>query len=122
MIEADLRNHLINDPAVNAIIGSRMFLKKPIDQQTQPYLTFSRPVKTRDMVSEENRFRIIAFSKDTEQLEILAAAIIDSLEGKTLLNNNFYYRNSFLAQTDSEEKLADGFFWSILTFRFKHTT
>ncbi len=120
MIETDLRATLLANTTVNAIISGRMFLKKPIRAQTDPYLTYFRPSKTRDMVSEKNRFQIFAFSKDTLELENLARAIINALEGKKVLNGNRYYSNSLVAQADSDQKLEDGFFWSILTFEFKN--
>lgn len=126
MIESDLRAKIIGDAAVSALIGSgssaRMYLKKPIRTPSQTYLTYHRQNKARDMVSEVNRFRIIAFSQDTLELENLCTAVINALEGETDLNGNEYFSNSFLSQTDSEAKLEDGFFWSILTFEFKHTT
>lgn len=122
MIEIDLRTHLINDATVNVFIGSRFYLKAPIDKQTQTYCTYNRQNKGRDMVSENNRFQIFCFSKDTLELANLTTAIIQSLEDERTLNGNYYYSNSLINQVDSIEKLDDGFFWSILTFEFKHTT
>ncbi|MES2395077.1 MAG: hypothetical protein V4549_03700 [Bacteroidota bacterium] len=121
MIETDFRFELINNGAVTAIIGSRLFLRDPIRPQTSSYAIYYRQVKNRDMVSEKNRFQITAFSKDTLELENLCQAIINALEGKKVLNSNAYYSNSLLGQTDSRIKLDDGFFWSILTFEFKQS-
>lgn len=122
MIEIDIRANVLGDSGVAAIVGTRMFLKKPIRKQTAPYLVYYRQNKSRDMVSEKNRFQIVAFSDDTVQLETLCTAVINSLEGKKVLNGNNYHSNSLVGQTDSQDKLDDGFFWSILTFEFKHTT
>lgn len=123
MIEADLRAEILADGAVAAIIDDRMFLKAPIHKQTESYITFHRSGsgKNRTMVSEKNRFQIAAFSYDTEELENLCKAIINALEGKRALNGNEYFSNSLINQTDSDSKLDDGFFWSILTFEFKNS-
>lgn len=122
MIEADLKAALGGNAGIAAIVSSRIFLKNPINKQTAAYLTYNRQGKSRTMVSEQNRFQLIAFSEDTVELENLCTLIINFLENKKVLNNNFYYSCSLLGQTDSREKLDDGFFWSMLNFEFKHTT
>lgn len=125
MVESDIRAKIIAAPAVSAIIGSgsnaRMFNKNPIRTQTAAYLSYHRNMKTRDMVSQKDRFQIRAFSMDTLELETLCDAVINCLEGQRLLNGNQYYSNSLISQADGNEKLDDGFYWSIMTFEFKHT-
>ncbi len=121
MIETDLRTELLSNAAVTAIIGTRMFLKAPVHTQTQSYVTFHRQYKLRDMVSEKNVFKVVAFSQDMLELENLCAAIINALDTKTALNTNQYYSNSLVSQIDGPQKLDDGFFWSMMTFEFKHS-
>ncbi len=122
MIETDLRTELLAEASISNIISTRMFLRKPIDVQTLPYIEYNRDLKSRDMVSELNRFKIFAFSKDMVQLETLATNIINFLEGKRKLNGNLYFSISLDNQTDAATKLEDGFYWSSLTFTFKNTT
>jgi hypothetical protein len=122
MIETDLRTALLAESSISTIIGTRMFLRKPLKKQTETYLEYSRDLKTRDMVSESNRFKIFAFSKDMVELETLATNVINFLENKKVLNNNSYFSISLDNQTDGSTKLEDGFYWNSLTFTFKNTT
>lgn len=122
MIEEDIHEELTGEATINSIIGNRMFLKKSIETQTEPYITYARNDKTRDMVSESNRFELLLFSKDMVQLETLATNIINFLENKKVLNGNSYFSISLENQTDGSDKLDDGFFWASLTFLFKDTT
>lgn len=122
MIETDLRTFLLAQPAISTAIGTRFYLEAPIDEPTQTYITFNRGNKKRDMVSEGNVFQIWVFSQDLLERAQLSNLIIEALEGEVYLNGNHYHKNSFVNQTDGRVKLDNGFFWSLLTFEFQHTT
>ena len=122
MIEQDLRTELVGEASISAIIGDRMFLRDPIRKQTENYIIYNRVSRKRDMVSDQNRFRLYLFSQRTSGLITLVDAVISFLEGKEILNGNHYYSLSFVNQVDGDEKLADGFFWSFLEYEFKQST
>jgi hypothetical protein len=124
MVEADIRAELIADAGVSAIVSTRIFLKDPIrkEQSNLPFIAFVRQNKARNMVRQVDRFEIWGFSQDTEILENLCNAVINCFEDKRSLNGNPYFSIALVGQTDSREKLDDGYFWSVMTYEFKHTT
>lgn len=124
MIETDIRTELTQDPTISAIVSTRVFLKNPIrsEQNGNPYISFSRQDKARNMVSQTDRFQLWVFSTDVVQLETLCDAIINLFEDKRSMNNNKYFSVNLIGQTDSRERLEDSFFWSVLTYEFKQTT
>ena len=121
MIEEDLRLSLINEPTISAIIGNRMFLKNPINEQDSAYISYIRSDRTRDMVADKNRFKLILYSTSSLELINLTEVVIAHLENRKLLNGTLYYSLSFVNQVDSDEKLKNGFYWTILEYEFKNT-
>jgi len=123
MIQQDIRQSLLNDPAIHAIVSDRIFLNNPIQQSgNNPYIVFSRQNKTRDMVSEQNTFQFSVFSQDLVVLQNLCDDIISFFENRKNLNGNEYFSLSLLNQTDGRSRLDNGFYWSTLTFEFKNVT
>ena len=119
----DLYFELTNDAAITAITtNQRIFYKNPQTVPSDPYIVYSRNTKTRDMVTQFDRFQIACFSKDMAELETLANAVITLFEDKRSMNGNEYYSIFLINQTDSDVKLQEGFYFSILTFEFRSNT
>lgn len=107
---------------ISDITSTRIFYRNPLDQPSAAYLTLLRQARGRTEVADENRFRIVAFSKTMSELDTLATAIIDFFEARNIVGTDTYYKIEFITQLDSIERLNSGFYFNALTFNFRKTT
>jgi hypothetical protein len=121
-IFGDIKTELEADAGISAIVGNRVKWRNPTRIPSGSYITLNRQGKERDIANQADKIRMICYSKDMVELESLTDQIISFLEGKTYLNGNNYYMISLLNQTDGDEKLKEGFYWSMLTFQFNTVT
>lgn len=121
-IFTDIRQELMNDPTLQGFIGQRVFWRNPIDVPSDSYITMHRTGKRRPIATQKDFIRLICYSKSMSDLENITSRIVDLFEGKTYLNGNNYYAMPLINQVDSDQKLQDAFYFSIMTFEFNSTT
>jgi len=125
----NIRTELLADVAVAAIVGTDIFYKNPTRTQTTPYISFIRSSKQEDDVREQDIVQVTCFSSDGIVLEDLADAVKNALtvtDPSNVANLDIggegYFQATFILQSDSETKLKNGLFFTILTFELQFAT
>lgn len=122
MIKEDLYNELLNSSPVAAIVGTRIFWNPPMEAQTESYLTYRLdPAEEYNDVRNRANMRIICFCKDQLELDELAETVKTALDGKKSLNSNQYYKVFVFSKVDGNEKLRNGFYYSIIRVEICYT-
>ena len=114
----NIRTQIINDTALTAIVGQRVFYPAPISEQTASYITYRKVNRQRLIAQDLQEFKFFCFSKTISEIDTMGDKLIDLFEGNQITSANTY-KIIFINQTDSPEKLDTGFFWTVLDFRFQ---
>lgn len=120
MIFQDLYKHLTEDSAVDAIATGGVFWRNPLQAPVEdPYIVYSRAECLENDVRSQHRVQIVCFAKSMNDLEALTEAVKASLRDTTQVGDGNYYLVQPIAQTDSEDKLENGYFFNILNYYMK---
>jgi len=118
----DIHQELINTPAINAIVGTRVFYNAPVRDQIQDYITFLRNNTLIDQVRDKETFRIIMYATDLQVLETLDTAVRSLFFGTQTLNNVEYFGISILEVVEGRSKLQkEKFWWRFFTVEINFT-
>lgn len=122
MLYTNIRTAILADTPIATIVSSRVFARKPITDQTASYITILLENDKPNDVSSVALCRILCFSKDMAEIETLANRLISVLSAKTNLGGSTnMYKTRIVNRRDSDARLDDGFYWTILFFEFYRT-
>jgi len=114
----ELKSKIEGDSIISPLVSDRVFCPKPLKEQTNTYITLQRTARNRLVAQDLQDFKFFVFSKTISEIETISEALINLFEDDQIPSKNTY-KIVFLAQNDSTERLGNGFYWSILDFRFQ---